>query len=251
MKKSLHKSFESLSYVDFKKMATNDELSPYEKIGFPDSYRAGYEELIFNDIKQKLPNLAKKNVNILDIGPGCSELPRKIITHSVDNDQTLFLIDSPEMLNLLPSGKNIIKIEGEYPNCRSSLSPWLGTFDVIICYSVLHYIFLENSLWRFVDTSIDLLAPGGQMLIGDIPNVSKRKRFFSSDTGIEFHKKFMNTEENPVVDHLAVEHDKIDDSVITAVIMRVRNQGCDAYWLPQDKNLPMANRREDILICKP
>jgi hypothetical protein len=53
------------------------------------------------------------------------------------------------------------------------------------------------------------------------------------------------------VDFRAVEANKIDDAVILGVIMRARAQGCDAYWLPQGEALPMANRREDVLIIKP
>jgi len=41
------------------------------------------------------------------------------------------------------------------------------------------------------------------------------------------------------------------DSVIMSIILRSRNAGFDAYWLPQAEILPMANRREDVLIIKP
>lgn len=253
MEESLKKpsNFESLCYEDFQDMARDPKLSIYEKIGFPDSYRANYEELIFSDIKNKLTNLDNKNAYILDIGPGCSNLPKYLINHSVARDQELVLIDSQEMLAQLPDHKYVKKISGFYPDCKDQISSWKGKIDAILCYSVLHYIFIETNLWRFIDTSIEMLAPGGQMLIGDIPNISKRKRFFSSSTGIEFHKKFMNTDKAPIVDFITVEKDKIDDSVMMAIIMRVRSQGCDAYWLSQPKDLPMANRREDILIYKP
>jgi hypothetical protein len=36
-----------------------------------------------------------------------------------------------------------------------------------------------------------------------------------------------------------------------ALIMRARSAGFDGYVVPQAPNLPMANRREDILILKP
>jgi hypothetical protein len=155
------------------------------------------------------------------------------------------------MLGQLPDGPGITKVAGFYPDCRDALQPWLGKFDAIVCYSVFHYIFVEAQFWRFVDCSIEMLAPGGRMLIGDIPNVSKRKRFFASPTGVRFHQQFMSTDEVPQVDFRAVETDKIDDAVLLAVVMRARAQGCDAYWLAQPDSLPMANRREDIVIHKP
>ena len=64
--------FENLSFADFRRMAQNDSLSRYEKIGFPDSYRAGKEPLIFQDITSKLRALNSQGKIILDMGPGCS-----------------------------------------------------------------------------------------------------------------------------------------------------------------------------------
>lgn len=89
------------------------------------------------------------------------------------------------------------------------------------------------------------------MLIGDIPNISKRRRFFSSPEGVKFHQHFMNTQSAPEVHFNSLERHKIDDSVILALLQRARNQGFDAYVLPQAPELPMANRREDLLIRRP
>jgi hypothetical protein len=55
----------------------------------------------------------------------------------------------------------------------------------------------------------------------------------------------------PEVHYNQVEPRQIDDSVMLSLLMRARAQGCDAYLLPQRDDLPMANRREDILIRKP
>ena len=45
--------------------------------------------------------------------------------------------------------------------------------------------------------------------------------------------------------------DKIDDSILVSLLLRARGQGFDAYLLPQRPTLPMANRREDLLIVRP
>lgn len=244
-------SFDDIGYEDFRRMAGDGSLSAHEKIGFPDSYRAGYEKAIFTDITNKLSNLHGEGKTVLDIGPGCAGLPRLLMDHSAARGHSLVLVDSAEMLAHLPDAAGVSKIAAFYPDCEEALAPWLGKFDAILCYSVFHYIFVEASFWKFLDYSLQLLAPGGQMLIGDIPNVSKRKRFFASDTGIRFHQAFMKTTDVPQVDFRAVEPGKIDDAVILGVIMRARAQGCDAYWLPQSPTLPMANRREDVLIVRP
>ena len=74
MESENYKRFASLTFNDFRRMAEDDSLSIYEKIGFPNSYREGKEELIFDDIEAKLPSLSGRDKIVLDIdaqsGPG-------------------------------------------------------------------------------------------------------------------------------------------------------------------------------------
>jgi hypothetical protein len=48
-----------------------------------------------------------------------------------------------------------------------------------------------------------------------------------------------------------LEPGQMDDSVVLALLARARAQGFHAWVMPQAVDLPMANRREDILIRKP
>lgn len=244
-------SFDRIGFEDFRRLAKDESLSCYERIGFPDSYREGFETTIFEDILGKLSHLKKVNQLIVDIGPGCSELPRILIQHCLNQHHQLVLIDSREMLGLLPNDPFIKKEEALFPNCPNLLEEHRDKVNVILCYSVLHYALIDTAFFRFLDEALSLLAPGGQLLLGDIPNVSKRKRFFESKAGILFHQKFMRTTELPVVKFHQIEHDKIDDAIIMAIVQRARSQGFNAYILPQNPELPMANRREDILIIRP
>jgi hypothetical protein len=57
--------------------------------------------------------------------------------------------------------------------------------------------------------------------------------------------------ESPSLEFNRIEENTIDDSVMMALTMRARLSGFDAYILPQAVDLPMANRREDILIVRP
>lgn len=43
----------------------------------------------------------------------------------------------------------------------------------------------------------------------------------------------------------------MDDTVVLSILSRARAQGFHAWVVPQGEGLPMANRREDILIRKP
>lgn len=247
-----YKRFKELTFQGFRELASDESLSRYQKIGFPDSYRSGREPAIFRDIQAKLPNMGLPSQVILDIGPGCTDIPLMMIELCQRQGHQLLLVDSEEMLSLLPDAPNIIKIPGRFPaDCDRVIAEFTGRVNCIISYSVLHYIFAESSLFDFVDKSLLLLADAGEMLIGDVPNISLRKRFFASKTGIEFHQQFTGKNEIPPVAFNQVEKGEIDDAVVLSIVARSRAAGYNAFVVPQPSDLPMANRREDILIRKP
>ena len=59
------------------------------------------------------------------------------------------------------------------------------------------------------------------------------------------------SDEDPNVDFNTPARGKIDDAVLSGMILRAQGGGCDAYLTPQGAELPMANRRDDLLICRP
>jgi hypothetical protein len=244
--------FADLDFEDFKRMASNPSLSRHQKVGFPDSYREGKEEVIFADIRKKLKSLNKVAKNVLEIGPGCSRLPEFLCDLCKETHSHLYLVDSQEMLDHLPDEEHISKIPGRFPDALSTKNVHIvGNIDVIIAYSVLQYVFAEGNIFGFVDNCLRLLADGGEILLGDIPNISMRKRFFSSESGINLHKEFTGKDEMPTIIFNKLELNHIDDSIIVSILMRARSQGYHAWVVPQEPALPMANRREDILIRKP
>lgn len=239
-------------FEDFIPLVKDTRLSKYQKIGFPDDYRKGKEAYIFEDIVQKLAfDQTRTGQVFLDIGPGCSELPLMIQDLCEKSSTTLLLVDSKEMLEQLPDKTFVLKYEGYFPDAVPDLiNTNQNNIDYIVAYSNLHSIFYDKCIYKFIDAAVSLLKPGGKMLIGDIPNGSKRKRFFSTETGVEFHKNFMKTNEPPIVNHFQLEPSQIDDGVVFSILQRYRNYGFETYLLPQNPQLPMYNRREDILICK-
>lgn len=251
--KSIDFATTALNYEQFRKLARNPNLSPEEKIAFPAHYRVGYEGAIFDDIRRKLGILNKPGKTWVDIGCGCGGVTDRVKAFAARQHHTLILVDSREMLDQHQDQDSVLKVAGKYPDNAADVFNATNDkgADAILCYSVLHYIYVDANPFTFLDRVIHLLAPGGTALIGDIPNVSKRKRFFSSAAGIAFHKSFMDTDEPPVVEHLVVEDNKIDDAVLTGLVQRAQAAGCDAYVLPQHEDLPLANRRDDLLIRKP
>lgn len=244
--------FENLTYESFRSLANDPLLSNNEKIGFPDCYRNGKDNDIFKDICSKLSLLQHEKKRVLDIGPGCGGVARALLALCKEQHHELILIDSPEMLTLLPSDSSVRKVPGFYPDeCASLITELQESVDVILLYSVAQYLFVESNLFTFLDKTLGLLSHGGQLLIGDLPNISKRNRFLMSPSGLAFHKQYYGTESEPVIKHHQIQYDMIDDSIIMSIIMRCRQANFHAYIMPQASNLPMENRREDILIIRP
>lgn len=245
--------FAELTFDDFRRLATDPTLSRYERIGFPDDYREGHEPAIYADIASKLPALEhRRGQVVLDIGPGCSQLPMLVREQCEQQGHSLLLVDSPEMLAHHPDGDRVCKFSGRFPEDLPHLGEeFAGRVDVILAYSVLHYVFPRGSVHTFLDEAMQLLSHGGHMLIGDLPNASKRKRFFSSPAGREHHRAFTGSDEPPQVTFNVVESERMDDAVLLSLVARARAAGFEAHLLPQADSLPMANRREDLLVYRP
>lgn len=244
-------TFYNPTFEDYKRMAQDPSLSCYEKVGFPDSYRKDTEPFIFEDILSKLPILMQQGKTILDIGPGCSTLPNMLIDLCERNNHTLLLVDSDEMLALLPDKPFIHKCSGQFPKVDNLIPAFDNKVDCILSYSVLQIVFKESNIQQFVDKALSLLSDGGELLFGDIPNISKRKRFFASANGVRFHQKFTGESNHPEVQFNQLEPDYVDDGILFGLMLRARMQGFDSYLLPQDPRLPFSNRREDLLFRKP
>jgi len=244
--------FEDLDYDDFRRLATEEGLSASERIGFPESYRAGKTEAILADIGRKLPAFGKAGRTLLDIGVGCGELGQAIVALARESNQDVILVDAPEVLARLDPHEKCHLIPGRFPDeVSSDLAQWQGTIDAVLVYSVFHYVFEAGQVLPFLDACLDLIAPGGSLLIGDIPNLSKRRRFFASEAGVRFHQEFMQTTERPVVDLTAPTDGHIDDALLMRLMAHARARHFDAYLVPQSAELPMANRREDLLVSRP
>ena len=245
--------FDEVTYESFRRRALDDSLSANEKVGFPDAYREGKEQLIFADIMSKLSQLREHRRLVVDIGAGCGPLAVTMMEHCERRDHRLVQVDSPEMLALLPPATpTTTRVRGRFPDeCGELIADVRDRVDCVLAYGVLSCVFADGNVFQFVDQSLELLAPGGQLLLADLPNVSKRKRFFASDAGVRFHQRFMGTATPPEANFNTLEPGALDDAVVLAVVGRCRAAGFDAYVVPQGDGLPFANRREDILVTRP
>jgi hypothetical protein len=189
---------------------------------------------------------------VVDIGSGGGNLGAVMIEHCAAQGHRLVQVDSPEMLALLPEAPHAERVPGRFPDeCEELLAELGGSAHCVLAYGVLSCVYAEANVFDFVDRAAELLADGGQLLLGDLPNISKRKRFFASETGVRFHREFMETSERPAVEFNVLEAGAIDDAVMLAIVSRCRSAGFEAYVVPQADGLPFANRREDILVTRP
>ncbi len=238
-----------LSFDDFKNLAKDDKLASYEKVGFGQKHRGDLERNIFPSVLSNLSNLRERERErvILDVGCGCSLPAVDMIEHCKKLGHKLVMMDSKEQLDNLPV-ENYEKVIAQFPECQDFIESNKNSFDVILVYSVLHHVFFHQNVFRFLDNLVCLLKSQGELLVADIPNISKKKRFLASEYGAAYHKSWSGTDENPVVEWNSLDMLQMDDSFIFSILARYRNMGCETYLLPQANNLPMSNTREDILI---
>lgn len=227
-----------LTYDDFRARAKDEELAPNEKIGFLNHSRAEAEAAIFADIVKKLPPLTQSERTIIDIGCGCGPLAEMLIAQCEKNDHQLIMVDSTEMLALLPQSTHVEKRAQRFPRDRSFLTEFHQAADAVLVYSVVQHELLDGDLWGMFDSVCSLLRDGGYALIGDVPNRSMRMRASKEpDIQRRLRDRLFPTQ--------------FDDSVIFSLLMRARNQGIDSYLMPQPAGLPFHMRREDIVLHRP
>ena len=128
-------------------------------------------------------------------------------------------------------------------------------FTKIVIYSVFPSLPNLETVYRFIDKAVASLAYDGLILIGDIANVDKKKRFLNSKRGQVFQRmwdeKKLDTSFSEEIVKLQDANEKVvimNDKTILDIISYVRKRGFDGYILNQEQNLPFGNTREDVLI---
>lgn len=209
------------------------------------------EKRILPDILRKLD--IQPGDDCLDIGCGTGNLliPLSFLAGTVTG------IDHPQCIEKLrqrfADRGNIRLLAG---NFLESTIP--ERFSKVVAYSVLHYLKNRQEVFDFMVKAVELAAPGGKILLGDIPNESRKVRFLQTQQGQAFDAEWRRQEKimvqgKSVAIELAHDADlvRFDDELILAMIRSAREQGCHAYVLPQPTDLPFGHSREDILIENP
>lgn len=241
--------FSDLVAEDFRLLATDNGLSANERAGFPDAFRSGRDTEIIQDLASKAPALAGRGKTIVDLGAGCSDLSMALNRFCAERDHHLVIVDYPEVLAHHVERHGLSRVPGLFPDVAGAVAELVGEggAEVVLAYSVLQYT--GDSMEAFVRAATDLLGEGGRCIVADIPNADMRDRFAKSRAGRAYHHAVWGDSEPP--EQPSRSGHPLTDARILSLIGELRERGLHAWIAPQDARLPMANRREDLLIAKP
>ncbi len=210
------------------------------------------QQQIVADIVRKM-RLSLEN-RLLDIGCGVGVL----LTPLAARVREAVGVDHRDMLarwRRMGVPSNVQLVAGEWPQVRVP-----GKFDRVLAYSVLHYLRDSEVAQRFIDESLSCLAPGGLLLLGDIPNEDAARRLRESAAGQRVMRAYQrqrrgeNTSESVTFSRLFARVDAaapyLDDAFILALLTDLRRRGYEAYVMPQPRGLPFSQSREDLLIWR-
>lgn len=128
-------------------------------------------------------------------------------------------------------------------------------FDKILIYGVLHCMSNKEEVLNFVERALSILKAGGRMLLGDLPNISKKKRFINSKTGQCVATNYAELLEGQTGRNISTDvrfPDSglviFDDAFILDLMAFIRGKGFEAFLVPEPLDLPFGGSREDILV---
>ena len=112
-----------------------------------------------------------------------------------------------------------------------------------------------NQLKILIRKMLKITLPNGKILLGEVPNISKKKRFLNSKIGKKIDQSFKVDVERlnkkyPKSMNLNNKFISIDDKDLSSIIFYCNKIGAYAYILPIEKGLPFCNTRVNILIKK-
>lgn len=214
---------------------------------------------IWRDIRDKLG--LRRGCRFLDIGCGFGEVTQKFLVDADRLELDVVLVDIPEVVARLrredPRPSRRIKYYGGiFPSRLPADFRREKLFDFVLAYSVLHY---TDQPRRFIASACRLLAPGGRLLIGDLPNVHRKGRFLASAFGRQFESEYRGLPDSELPRYrdqqdyfrrCRDQNKRINDNLVADALRTYRERGYDVFVLPQRAAMPFGHTREDLLICR-
>ena len=189
-----------------------------------------------------------KDCNLIDIGCGAGPVCDYMVKYAKKNKINLTLNDIPEVIRFLKKrykkNKNIKYLSGEFQKQKIK-----KRFNKVLCYSVIQ---CTNNPKVFFNEILNIVSDQSSILIGDIPNTSKKKRFLTSKFGKKFEEKRIKKKINNINKYLKEnkQNNLINDELIKEFLIKSKKKGFNFFILRQDSKLPFSYTREDILVEK-
>jgi ubiquinone/menaquinone biosynthesis C-methylase UbiE len=243
----------------YQDLLTNQNVNLAVTVG-REPHHSGLAKIIWADITRKIS--LKPNSKVLDIGCGFGEVTELCLKEGLSLNLELHLVDIPEAISRIRTEMSskiypeVVFWDKIFPE-TINLPSFPSLFNTVLAYSVLHY---TDKPEYFIERAVSLLADGGQLLLGDLPNVHKKGRFLSSYFGRAFDAAYKGLNLNDVpfyknhddfYEQCTNQNKKINDNLISNTIKKYRKRGYHVYVLSQSEKLPFSYTREDLLICKP
>ena len=206
------------------------------------------EDHVVNDVLKKLELSSSDDLLEIGCGPGNLLGPLSEFVNSATGIDNARVID---VLNNRYADSQIKSYKGNFFDLSLSTK-----YEKILIYSVLHYLSDQDEVYRFIEKSLDLVKPGGKLLLGDLPNINAKERLVNTKFGKTFRDKWNKKLEKSGATDFFSKLDPDDklvvftDELIVNILSDFRKKGFLTFLYPQNSNLPFGLSREDILIEK-
>lgn len=237
------------SFEEFNRIAGTDIHSSAHASGFPDNFRNQSATAIHQDIIGKLNLNNLKSKKVIEIGPGISPLPHMMASFCRSHGISLKFIDGPNVLENLPTATFIELIPDQFPKNIDDYLEKCRNAGAIISYSVSQYLGSFHKFLEFINCATSLLAPGGRLLLGDIPNRDMRMRYLNSISGKQ-NCSYIFKNKTRYKRFLKTQSTFLNDENLLNILQTGRRSGYHAWICPQNSQLPQSEKREDLLIEK-
>ena len=231
--------FAELSFDDFRRLAHDEALSPYERIGFPDAYREGVEA---RDLRGHPPQAARarrRGQGRARHRPRLQRAAAMLRRRCAASAATAcVLVDSAEMLAApRPTARRLRKVPGRFPDDRRRLRRGArGSVDAILVYSVLHYVFVERDVFAFLDRRPRAAGAGRRAARSATSPTPRCASASSPPTPARASTRSFTGDDPqpPVVASTCSSAATSTTRSCSALVLRARAAGFHAWLVPQD-----------------